>query len=124
MADLERGHSERVRQHEHASDEAGRDALRVVQEFMTKTRTQGKVIFAVITGSRAYNVNVEVCGARICPSLRVDRISCAGQGSDYDYKAVYLAPTESWLGLDQPRDPGAPYELHTDCICLVLNWMC
>lgn len=62
MADLDNAST--VNKHtDFASDEGGRDALRIVQEFMKKTRTEGKVIFAVITGSRAYNADVEVRGS-------------------------------------------------------------
>lgn len=60
MADLAKNTSTVDKHADFASDEGGRDALRIVQEFMKKTRTEGKVIFAVITGSRAYNADVEV----------------------------------------------------------------
>lgn len=41
-------------------DGKGEDALRVALDYMQKTKTRGKVIFAVITGSQAYNVAQEV----------------------------------------------------------------
>lgn len=41
-------------------DEQGREALRVAENFLKKTNTQGKIIFAVVTGSQAYNVAQEV----------------------------------------------------------------
>lgn len=41
-------------------DAKGEEALRVAHEYMRKTNTQGKVIFATVTGSQAYNVAQEV----------------------------------------------------------------
>lgn len=80
-------------------DAKGEEALRVAHEYMRKTNTQGKVIFATVTGSQAYNVAQEVIN-------RHETLTYHHQSSDHDYKAIYFAPTEQCLGFDLPPESG------------------
>lgn len=61
------------------------DPLQVTQKFLASKNINGRILFAMIAGSHAYNLNID--------------------NSDYDFFAVYAAKTTDVLSLPERRPP-------------------